>query len=95
MSEWCGRLRPEEQTMETTLNATWQVIDAISRDSSVIDDPRLVADALRLLYGTDRASEAIHELLNDPAWSQDREPYQWLADVEAAILYPMPGGAGR
>jgi len=73
--------------MTTSTNSICNTIDAISRDSQISDDPRVVAQALSMLYA-DRASDvlaAIDELAADSTWSQDAEPYHWLADVRDAV----------
>ena len=69
--------------METTRSATANVIDAISRDSHVPDDPSVVAAALAVLYRDNRAvlAQAIDDLCDDRNWSGDAEPYRWLDDV--------------
>ena len=72
------------------MTPTQHVIDALSRDSSVTDDVIVVGQSLAGLY-TGHLSlllAAIEDLARDPKWSQDRAPYQWLAEVRAAVADP-------
>jgi len=76
--------------MATTTRATAGmrcVIDAISRDPRVSDDPRRAAFALLILYNhrINELHATIEEMLDDQAWSQDREPYEWLQEVREAL----------
>ena len=65
------------------LDRTKDVLNSLSYDSRVINDAAQVADALKLLYG-DNLTElrlSIEEMLEDDAWSQDRQPYEWLREI--------------
>jgi len=61
------------------------VIDAISRDSYVIDSASKISRALGLLYPRGELIDAIEELLNDETWSSDNQPYVWLESVYRLI----------
>lgn len=61
-------------------------IDAMSR-SNRYDDPQIAADKLACDFANvdpQTVLDAIDSKLADETWSQDREPYQWLASVRAA-----------
>jgi hypothetical protein len=76
-----------ETQMTATNTAIRNVIDAISRDSRISDDPAVVAGSLRRMYASHLSDlrAAIADLLADEAWSSDAAPYNWLREVSAAL----------
>lgn len=70
--------------MKTSLDDTVKMIDEMSRSNSWHDtqkSARYLVEAVSEM----EAKEACQALLDDPNWSQDREPYRWLHEVLNAI----------
>jgi len=70
--------------MKTALDNTVKLIDEMSRSNSW-DDPKKAAQHLVEAVFETEARAACQVLLDDPNWSQDREPYTWLSEVMDAI----------
>ena len=70
--------------METALDNTVEMIDKMSR-SNRWKDPVNAAEHLVAAVFEDESRKACQQLLDDPDWSQDREPYIWLTEVRDAI----------
>ena len=65
------------------MQATKDVIAALSLDSLVTQDKSRVVDALKILYDENIPCllSAMRQLLHDDDWSQDRQPYDWLQSI--------------